>query len=94
MPRTAPPCRSGNINLRVPPQQRDLIDQAARISLKTRTDFILEAATRAAEEALLDRQVFLLAPEAWETFQALLDRPPQENEGIRNLLARRPPWET
>jgi uncharacterized protein (DUF1778 family) len=41
---------SVKIKLRVASQQRDLIDRAARIMGKTRTEFMLEAAYRAAEE--------------------------------------------
>jgi uncharacterized protein (DUF1778 family) len=36
--------------MRVASQQRDLIDRAARVTGKTRTEFMLEAAYRAAEE--------------------------------------------
>jgi uncharacterized protein (DUF1778 family) len=42
------------ISMRVPPQTRDLIDRAAKATGRTRTDFMLEAARKAAEEALLD----------------------------------------
>jgi uncharacterized protein (DUF1778 family) len=42
--------KSVNINMRVAGQQRDLIDRAARATGKTRTEFMLEAAYRAAEE--------------------------------------------
>ena len=41
---------SVKISIRVASQQRDLIDRAARVMGKTRTDFMLEAAYRAAEE--------------------------------------------
>jgi uncharacterized protein (DUF1778 family) len=41
---------SVKINMRVASQQRDLIDRAARATGKTRTEFMLEAACRAAEE--------------------------------------------
>jgi uncharacterized protein (DUF1778 family) len=41
---------SVKIKLRVASQQRDLIDRAARAMGKTRTEFMLEAAYRAAEE--------------------------------------------
>ena len=47
--------RRNTLNLRIPPAERNLIDCAAESAGKTRTDFILEAARRAAEEALLDR---------------------------------------
>jgi uncharacterized protein (DUF1778 family) len=41
---------SVKISIRVASQQRDLIDRAARVTVKTRTEFMLEAAYRAAEE--------------------------------------------
>ncbi len=41
---------SVKIKLRIASQQRDLIDRAARVMGKTRTEFMLEAAYRAAEE--------------------------------------------
>ena len=44
-----------SLNLRILPNLRDLIDRGAEAQGKNRTDFILEAAKRAAEEALLDR---------------------------------------
>ena len=50
----ARPPRRDTLNLRIPAAERNLIDRAALTSGKTRTDFILEAARRAAEEALLD----------------------------------------
>jgi uncharacterized protein (DUF1778 family) len=47
--------RRETLNLPIPAAARSLIDRAALSSGKTRTDFILEAARRAAEETLLDR---------------------------------------
>ena len=45
------------LNLRIKPAERGLIDRAAQSLGKTRTDFVLDAARRAAEEALLDRVI-------------------------------------
>ena len=50
--------RRDTLNLRIPTVERNLIDRAAQSAGKTRTDFILEAARRAAEETLLDRGFF------------------------------------
>ena len=44
-----PPKRE-TLNLRIKAGERGLIDRAARASGKTRTDFILDAARRAAEQ--------------------------------------------
>jgi uncharacterized protein (DUF1778 family) len=49
--------RDAAINLRALPQQRDLIDQAAQLMGKNRSDFMLEAACDKARSVVLD-QVF------------------------------------
>ena len=84
---------SPTISLRVPRQRRDLIDRAARATGKTRTEFILESATRAAEEALLDRRVFQLDAEQYRAFEQALDAPPTPTAELRALLAKKAPWE-
>ena len=52
--------RAAAINLRALPEQRDLIDRAASLLGKNRSDFMLETACREAESILLDRRVFAL----------------------------------
>jgi uncharacterized protein (DUF1778 family) len=93
MPQATSPSRSGNINIRVAAEQRNLIDRAASLCNKTRTDFILEAATRAAQDALLDQVLYQVSTERFEAFRRLLDGPPEENERLRALMARKPRWE-
>jgi uncharacterized protein (DUF1778 family) len=67
---------------------------AARDTLgKTRTDFMLEAARRAAEDALLDRTLFSVNPEAYDQFLTRLDAPPQPNDRLRRTLAAKAPWD-
>lgn len=86
--------RDININIRVKRTQRDLIDQAAELLGKSRSDFMLETACREAEDVLLDQCFFTLDAEAFEKFQALLDKPPGENPKLRKLMATRAPWES
>ena len=83
---------SDSVNLRIHAEERDLIDRAARSSGKTRTDFILGAARRAAEEELLDRTVFVVGPDAYKKFLALLDAPPRPNERLRRTMRTPLPW--
>jgi uncharacterized protein (DUF1778 family) len=85
--------RDININIRAKRRQRDLIDQAAELLGKTRSDFMLETACREAEDVLLDQRIFTLEPETFRKFQALLDAPPSENAKLRKLLATKAPWE-
>lgn len=87
------PSRRDTLNLRIKPEERGLIDRAASVTGKTRTDFVLEAARRAAEEALLDRTLIVVGPEAYAAFLARLDEPPKPNERLRRTMQTVPPWE-
>ena len=80
------------LNLRIPATTRNLIDRAASSTGKTRTDFILEAARRAAEDTLLDRALVSVSPEAYAEFQKRLDAPAQPNERLRKTMQTLPPW--
>ncbi len=81
------------LNLRIKPTERSLIDQAARSVGKNRTDFVLDAARRAAEEALLDRTLVSVTLEAYAEFLARLDAPPQPNERLRRAMQTPAPWD-
>jgi uncharacterized protein (DUF1778 family) len=88
-----PTTRRDTLNLRIKPEERALIDRAATLTGKTRTDFVLEAARQAAEEALLDRTVFTVSPEAYAKFLARLDEAPKPNERLRRTMQSSAPWE-
>ena len=88
-----PTTRRDTLNLRIKPEERALIDRAATLTGKTRTDFVLEAARQAAEEALLDRTVFTVGPEAYAKFLARLDEAPKPNERLRRTMQSSAPWE-
>lgn len=81
------------LNLRIKPSLRGLIDRAAALSDKNRTDFVLDAARRAAEEALLDRTVFVLDSKAYHEFLERLDAPPRPNARLRRTMQTPAPWE-
>lgn len=93
MPKAEAPPRRDTLNLRIKPEERGLIDRAATLTGKTRTDFVLEAARRAAEEALLDRTVLAVSPEAYSAFLARLEEPPKPNERLTRTMQTVPPWE-
>jgi uncharacterized protein (DUF1778 family) len=85
--------RTGNVNIRIRPAERELIDQAAKSQGKSRSDFMLEASRRAAEEALLDRALFRVDAATYDRFVAMLDGPPRPNENLRKLMQTRAPWD-
>ena len=81
------------LNIRIKPEVRGLIDRAAELVGKNRTDFVLDAARHAAEDALLDRTVFVVNSKAYAEFIARLDAQPQPNERLRRSLETAAPWE-
>jgi uncharacterized protein (DUF1778 family) len=85
--------RRDTLNLRIPAAERNLIDRAALSTGKTRTDFILEAARRAAEEALLDRAMLVVGADAYAEFRKRLDQPARPNERLRRTMRAKPPWD-
>ena len=84
--------RRETLNIRIPAAARALIDRAAEAGGKTRTDFILEAAQRAAEEVLLDRAYLAVTEDAFAAFNARLDAPAQSNERLRRTMNSPVPW--
>ena len=96
MPTTAPAhsAKRDTLNLRIKPEERSLIDRAAKLRGKNRTDFVLDAARAAAEDALLDQTVIRAEPEAYAVFIAALDAPPQPNERLRKTMQSPLPWTT
>lgn len=86
--------RAAAINLRALPEQRDLIDHAASMLGKSRSDFMLEAACERAQSVLLDQVHFSLEPARFDAFLRLLDAPPVPNPGLERLLAVKAPWNT
>ena len=82
------------LNIRIRAEQRDLIDRAARARGTNRTDFILDAASRAAESTLLDRALIVVSPGAYAEFVARLDEPARPNERLRRTMKALEPWRT
>jgi len=84
--------RDAAINLRALTEQRDLIDYAAQLLGKNRSDFMLEAACDKAQSVVLDRVFFNLDADQFRKFTKLLDAPPAPNPGLERLLAVKAPW--
>lgn len=79
------------VNLRVREDIRDLIDRAAQTLGKSRSEFMIDAARRAAEEALLDQTLVRVDRRTWDHFLNVLDQPPG-GEGYERLMKTKQPW--
>lgn len=80
------------VNLRIRDDVRALIDRAAKAHGKSRSDFMIDAARRAAEEALLDQALVRVDEETHKHFLQALDEPPS-GEGFERLLRAARPWQ-
>ena len=85
--------RSARLGLRATPEQETVLRRAAEVAHKSLTDFILDSACLAAEQTLLDQRLFMVSGSQYQALMELLERPPQDNEGLRDLFARTPPWD-
>lgn len=81
------------VNLRVRDEVRALIDSAARAQGRSRSDFMIEAARRAAEDVLIDQSLIRVDGETYDAFLAALDAPPQVNAALAKTMNEAAPWD-
>lgn len=84
--------RSERVDLRMTPDAKRKLQQAAAVTNKTVSEFLLDSGLNAAVDALADRRVFQLDDAQWKAFETALASPPRDNPGLRALFARKPPW--
>lgn len=78
------------VNLRIDETRRNLIDQAAKLQGKSRTEFMIEAAYREAEQTILDQKIFIL-DEA--DFEYITRTDHQPDPKLVKLFKSKSPWE-
>lgn len=85
--------RRETLNIRIPLEEKFLIDHAAVALGKNRTDFILDAAHLAAEEALFERSIIRMNPEVYAEFMRRLDDAPNPSDRLRKTMRTAAPWD-
>ena len=85
--------RSARLGLRATPEQEAVLRRAADVAHKSLTDFILDSACLAAEQTLLDQRLFMVSGSQYQALMELLDRPAGDSAGVRDLFARKAPWD-
>ena len=81
------------VNIRTSQERCNLIDRAAKVVGKTRSDFIMDLAEREATDILLDQNAIYLDDEAYDRFVELLDNPRPPTDTLRRLLQTKARWE-
>ena len=81
------------LSMRLPDADLAIIDRAAQLRGRSRTEFMRDAAVRAAEEAIMDTSLLRVSPEAFDAFVAMMDAPAKPVPALTELLRRPTPWE-
>lgn len=85
--------RTARLGLRITSYQEALIRKAAGISGKNVTQFVLNSACEAAENALIDQRIFFADEKKYRAFQNALERPAQIKPKLQKLMRSDAPWE-
>ena len=70
-----PATKDQRLNIRASAAEKTVLEQAAGATHMGVSQFTLQAALRSAEEVLAGQTRFVLPPDKWDEFTALLDRP-------------------
>ena len=81
------------LSMRMPDSDIALIDRAAGLRGRSRTDFVRDAAVRAAEEVLMESGLVRMSEEGFAAFMAVLSAPATAVAPMVEILQRPAPWE-
>jgi uncharacterized protein (DUF1778 family) len=81
------------ISMRLPEADVAMIDRAAALKGRSRTDFVRDAAVRAAEEAVMEQQLIRMTEDGFADFMALMAAPVEVVPELAEVLRRHAPWE-
>lgn len=80
------------VSMRLPEGDLAIIDRAADLKGRSRTDFVREAAVKAAEETILDSTIVRMAPDAFRAFEAAIASEGEIVPEFVEVLRRKRPW--
>ncbi|MDB5685588.1 MAG: hypothetical protein JWR77_177 [Rhizorhabdus sp.] len=81
------------LSMRLPEDDIAIIDRAASLRGRSRTDFVRDAAVREAESVLMEQSFVSMGEEGFAAFVAAISGPAQAVPEMVTMLARRAPWE-
>lgn len=82
------------LSMRLPQSDIAIIDRAARLRGRSRTDFVRDAAVQSAEEVLMENTLLRMSPAAFNAFAAAISAPARAVPEMVQVLKRRAPWDT
>ena len=82
----APSNRSEKLDIRITPEAKQILQQAAKERHTSISQFVLESALNSASAVLAERSRFMLDAGQWEAFMEALDSPPRRHARMERLL--------
>jgi uncharacterized protein (DUF1778 family) len=82
------------LSMRLPDFDIAIIDRAAKLRGRSRTDFVRDAAVRAAEDVLMETLPVRMSSDGFDAFMAAISGPAEAPPAMVELLRRQAPWET
>ena len=82
------------LSMRLPEADIAVIDRAAALRGRSRTDFVRDAAVRAAEDVLMETLPIRMSPAGFKAFMAAVSGPATPVPEMTKLFQRAAPWET
>ncbi len=79
--------------MRLPKADIAIIDRAANMRGRSRTDFMRDAAVQAAEGVILEQTLIRMSPAGFKAFADALDEPPVVVPDIVRIMQLKAPWE-
>ncbi|MDP1749877.1 MAG: DUF1778 domain-containing protein [Reyranella sp.] len=80
------------LSMRLPEGDIAVIDRAAGLRGRSRTDFVRDAAVRAAEEAIMEQALIRMSPGGFAAFMTAVSAPGRPIRGMVEMFGRKPPW--
>lgn len=84
---------SSVLSVRVSPDERALLEEAAAQSHTTLSEFMRRRSIEAAEAEVLSRSVITIPAKDWEAFEAWINRPAEAVPALAELARRTLSWE-
>ena len=82
------------LSMRLPEADIAIIDRAASLRGRSRTDFVREAAVRAAEDVLMETVPIRMSSSGFKAFLNALSTPAASVPEMVEVLSRKAPWES
>ncbi len=81
------------LSMRLPDADLAIIDRAAQLRGRSRTEFMRDAAVRAAEDIVMENILIRMNADGFDALVAALDAPARPVAAMVEILQRPAPWE-